>query len=311
MHTNAETTQSAPRALIAGWFSWSDCNATAGDVMACDVLSRWLNEAGLEHDIARAAPIEPALDWETLDPARYTHLVFVCGPFNDNAYARDILKAFAHCKTIGVNLSMIERLEDYNPFDLLFERDSDRANRPDLVFASERDDVPVAGLMLVHPQKEYGNRGRHDAAHQLIKRVLAKRGVACVPIDTCLVNNAGGFNTPAQINATIGRMDLVVTTRMHGLVMALRNGVPAVAIDAISGGAKVLAQANAVRWPIVETIDQLTDSWLNESLDKCLQPSIKQDIEQSQRIAENKLKALQEEIVAEVRASLPTRVSAR
>ena len=45
MHTQADTTSSSPRALIAGWFSWPDCNATAGDVMACDVLSRWLDEA--------------------------------------------------------------------------------------------------------------------------------------------------------------------------------------------------------------------------------------------------------------------------
>lgn len=304
MATQTTTTGRQPRALIAGWFSWPDCNATAGDVMACDVLSKWLSDAGLEHDIARAAPIEPTLDWKTLDPKRYTHLVFVCGPFNDNAYARDILGAFSHCKKIGVNLSMIARLEDYNPFDLLFERDSERTNRPDLVFAADLDNAPVAGLLLVHPQKEYGDLGKHKHAHELIKRVLAERGIACVPIDTCLEHNHGGLTSPEQINAVIDRMDFVVTTRMHGLVMALRNGVPAVAVDAISGGAKVLAQAKSVEWPVVTTIDELTDQWLADAIDQCLDPAIKQAVEHAQAVAAKQLAALRDEMTSAVQADL-------
>ena len=306
MTTWATTIDSRPRALIAGWFSWPDCNATAGDVMACDVISQWLTNAGLEHDIARAAPIEPTLDWKALDPKQYTHLVFVCGPFNDNAYARDILEAFSHCKKIGVNLSMIARLEDYNPFDLLYERDSDRMNRPDLVFAAGLDDAPVAGLLLVHPQKEYGDLGKHKQAHDLIKHVLAVRGVACVPIDTCLEYNAAGLNGPVQINAVMSRMDLVVTTRMHGLVMALRNGIPAVAVDAISGGAKVLAQAQSVEWPVVTTVDNLTEQWLTDAIGLCLSPAIEQAVENARALAAMKLQAIRDEITSAVQADLNT-----
>lgn len=304
MTSQTTTIDTTPRALVAGWFSWPDCNATAGDVIACDVLSRWLTDTGLEHDIARAAPIEPALDWKTLDPKRYTHLVFVCGPFNDNAYAREILQTFNHCKKIGVNLSMISRLEDYNPFDLLLERDSDRTSRPDLVFAAGLSEVPVVGLLLVHPQKEYGDRGEHKRAHELIKRVLAERGVACVPIDTCLKNNAGGLATPEQINALIARMDMVVTTRMHGLVMALCNGVPAVAVDAIAGGAKVLAQAQSVEWPVVTTVDKLDEHWLIGAVDQCLGMAIKHRVEHSLALATKKIEELHDELSSAVHDTL-------
>jgi len=311
MHTQTDTIRPRPRALIAGWFSWADCNATAGDVMACEVLSRWLDEAGLEHDIARSATIGPALDWKTLDPVQYTHLVFVCGPFNDNLYARDILQTFSRCKTIGVNLSMIASMEEYNPFDVLLERDSDRAHRPDLVFASRVSDVPVVGLLLVHPQKEYGQRGKHAQANALIKQVLSDLGVACVPIDTCLEQNAGGLKTPEQINALIARMDMVVTTRMHGLVMALRNGVPAVAVDPIAGGAKVVAQAKSIDWPVFTTPDQLSEQWLMHAVAQCLDPAIKQRVEHSRQIALARLADLKAEIVRTVRDSLNSAVSAR
>ena len=49
----------------------------------------------------------------------------------------------------------------------------------------------------------------------------------------------------------IARSDVVVTTRLHGLVLALKNGVPALAVDPVAGGAKVAAQAAAWGWPVL------------------------------------------------------------
>ncbi len=57
--------------------------------------------------------------------------------------------------------------------------------------------------------------------------------------------------TAAQVEAVIARADVVVTTRLHGLVLALKNGVPALAIDPVAGGAKVAAQAAAWGWPVL------------------------------------------------------------
>ena len=62
---------------------------------------------------------------------------------------------------------------------------------------------------------------------------------------------------------------MVVTTRMHGLVLALKNGVPALAVDPIIGGAKVTAQAGAWTWPAVLAAGALTEAGLGHWWDWC------------------------------------------
>jgi hypothetical protein len=71
-------------------------------------------------------------------------------------------------------------------------------------------------------------------------------------VDTRLAH--GEWRSPAsaaQVEAVIARADVVVTTRLHGLVLALKNGVPALAIDPVAGGGKVAAQAAAWGWPVL------------------------------------------------------------
>jgi polysaccharide pyruvyl transferase WcaK-like protein len=65
-------------------------------------------------------------------------------------------------------------------------------------------------------------------------------------------------------------MDLVITTRLHGLVLALKNGVPAIAIDPIPRGFKIEGQAHTVGWPVVLPVDGLTNERLEEAFDCCL-----------------------------------------
>jgi hypothetical protein len=72
-------------------------------------------------------------------------------------------------------------------------------------------------------------------------------------------------STPAGLDALLRRMDVIVTTRLHGLVLGLRSGVPALAIDPVVGGAKVSAQARALQWPAAVTADAdeaQFDRWL-------------------------------------------------
>ena len=61
----------------------------------------------------------------------------------------------------------------------------------------------------------------------------------------------------------------MVTTRLHGMVLSLRQGVPAVAIDAIPGGAKVTRQAAALGWPAALRAD-VSDEALGKAWDFCL-----------------------------------------
>jgi Polysaccharide pyruvyl transferase len=169
----------------------------------------------------------------------------------------------------GLNLSMLEPPEVWNPFEFLLERDSVRAARADLVFTTPHSPVPVVGVVLVHPQKEYAS-GLHERAHAVIRRLCQQRQIAVVEIDTRLDQNTSGLRSPAEVESLIARMDLVLTTRLHGLVLALKHGVPVLAIDPIAGGAKVSRQAKTIGWPLAFIADQMTDAEFDSAFAYCL-----------------------------------------
>src|SRR5262245_35034164 len=258
------------RALVTGWFSFEGMGATAGDLLARDVVRGWLERADLPHDVAVALPFRDGVSLAKVDPGRYTHLLFVCGPFGDDGRTRGLLGRFAHCRRIGVNLSMLHDLAEWNPFDLLFARDGSRGAAPDVTFAARAPSVPLAALVLVAPQKEYRKRGRHEVANAALRGVLAAREAAAVTIDTRLDANATGLRTPREVESLIARMDVVLTTRLHGLVLALKNGVPALAVDPIVGGAKIAEQARVLGWPVLFRPEDLDAEALLGAFDWCL-----------------------------------------
>jgi hypothetical protein len=196
-------------------------------------------------------------------------VLFVCGPFGNGWPITEFLPRFAGCRLVGLNLSMLEPLAAWNPFDVLFERDSTTAARPDVSFLARQPRVPVVGVVLVHPQSEYKG-GLHRVANEAFQRLVARRELAAVTIDTRLDVNGMGLRSPAEVESLIARMDAVLTTRLHGLVLALKNGVPALAIDPIAGGAKVRRQAATVGWPVVFGAADLTDAALDAAFDYCL-----------------------------------------
>src|SRR5258706_8699885 len=102
--------------LVAGWFSFEKMGATAGDIIARDLVSSWLEEAGITYDIALASPFEGGINWEETDPHRYTDVVFVCGPFGNGWPVTEFLKYFSGCRLTGINLSMLQSPQEWNPF---------------------------------------------------------------------------------------------------------------------------------------------------------------------------------------------------
>jgi hypothetical protein len=265
------------RALAAGLFSFPTHGATAGDLIACEVVCGWLAEAGLEYDVALAPPFTGGCDWREVDPRNYSHVVWICGPLGESTEAFSRLrKRFPPegRRWIGIDLSMQDPVEDWNPFDVLLERDSDRHGRPDLAFASERTLVPVVGLVQVEPFTPlFPGRDRQDDARAAVRRLAYLRPAAVVDIDTRLdVANASGLGTAAEVEALIARMDVVVTTRLHGLALALKNGVPAVAVDPVAGGDKITAQARALDWPAAFSVDEASGEVLEQAFGFALSP---------------------------------------
>lgn len=269
------------KALVMGYFS------TLGDHDSLEIVKRWIRDAGGDYSVAPFKTsirdrIEGAIDPEKANPSEYTHVIVVCGPCWKPFYIRRVpidARKFAHCRFIGINLSMIEPLASWNPFDDLIERDSDLNQRPDLTFLWERPLVPVVGVCLVHPQKAYGDRQLHERANLAIRRFLSTRELAIVEIDTAwpAFLNRTGLRTPAEIEALIARVDVLLTTRLHGMVYALKRGVPVVAVDAIRGGAKVTAQARCLGWSQIIDSEKITDEKLSVAFEYCLRPESKME----------------------------------
>lgn len=289
------------KVLLTGWFSFEQMGASAGDLMARDVAAAWMEEAGAAYEIAHASPFEGGVRLDEIDPSVYTHLVFVCGPFGNGPPITDLLRRFSHCKLIGLNLSMLEPLEVWNPFSLLLERDSSRIARPDMSLLSLRPLVPVVGLVLIDDQPEYGERDLRKEANEAFGRLLAGRETAVVKIDTRMDENATGLRTPQEVESLIARMDVVLTTRLHGLVLALKNGVPVIAIDSVAGGHKVSRQAGTLGWKSAFLAEALVDEELDEAFSFCLSIEGRKLARECSRSAKKSLEQTGDEFIRALR----------
>lgn len=263
------------RVLVAGWFSFEKMGTTAGDLIAQDIVCSWLRETNINYEVAAAKPFAfpGSVLWEKQDPERYTDIVFVCGPFGNGWPVTEMLSHFLKARLSGVNLSLLQSLKEWNPFTFLYERDSSRTSNPDITFCKPNAKVPVVGVILVHKQKEYGDRSHHDKANQAINKLIYSREMAVVKIDTVLEKNEGGLRTSGEVETLISKMDVVITTRLHGTVLALKNGVPVISIDPISGGAKITQQVRTFGWPLLFGVDNLDDKVLEEAFVYCLSNS--------------------------------------
>ena len=264
------------RALVVGYFS------TVGDLEVLSVVRSWLGSAGVLHDVSAfdariSTAITGSVDWRRCDPSSYTHLIVTCGPFTREFFVRTgfDLDRFAHCVRMGVNLSMIAPLEDYDPLDVVVGRDSDRWVRPDLSFLDSPGRLPVVGLCLAPPQREYGERQLHVDAGDALREAARRVGVAVQPLDTRWpeARNDGAVDSTAGFESLVSRLDAVLTTRLHGAVLALKNSVPVLAVDPVAGGDKVSRQMRAVGWPRVHRAEDVDVAALAEDLRWCLTPA--------------------------------------
>lgn len=261
------------RALILGHFS------TVGDIECLRFVEAELRDKAIGYDTAAfgekpRSALPGSLLPAAAEPKRYSHLIVICGPCFPELFrrARFDLDAWRHATRIGVNLNMIEPLEQWNPFDVLIERSSERALRADLAFLGTNQAAPVIGRCIIASQKEYGTRSRQGETIALIDDLLIVAAHPVIEIDTRwpLKSNRTGLASPEHVGALMSRCDAVVTNRLHGLVFALRHGVPTLAIDGIAGTDKLTAQAKIIGWPCCLSIDAATREKMADALLWCL-----------------------------------------
>ncbi|MPY42336.1 polysaccharide pyruvyl transferase family protein [Streptomyces phyllanthi] len=251
---------------MTGWFSFRDGEATAGDVLALRRVEDVLREERLAYDIVWSPGFRPGdLDLERVRPRAYSHLVFVCGPLHGEQIVA-LHRRFRHCVRIAVGVSVIDGDDPaVTGFHRVLARDAPGAEPvEDLAARAPSMAVtPVVGVLLTLGQGEYGELRRHGEVAAAVTRWLAGKDCARLELETRLDAHDWHLSaTPAQLQSVLARLDLVVTDRLHGLVLGLRAGVPVLAVDPVAGGAKVSAQARACGWPALVPAEHLHEGQL-------------------------------------------------
>ena len=254
--------------VLAGWFSFDEVIATLGDELGGDVVAGWLTDLEIDHDVAWAPYLDRGVDWRDVDPADYTHLVFVSGPLGDRSLLRELTEAFAGVQRWAVNVSVVEE-SARGLFDRVWERDAAGVARPDLAVEGPDPDAPVGAVAFTPVQGEYGERSQAERVRGAIEEWLADRALPWFELDMDLYEKPHA-RRPAQVEALVRRADVVVSMRLHALVLGLKHGRPVVACDPIAGGAKVTSQAAALDWPLVLPAEELTAGALDAALERCL-----------------------------------------
>ncbi len=289
-------------------------------MLALAAVEQALDQVGIGYEVAWSPVFRPgALRLEDAAPDRYTHLVFVCGPVH-GAPVADLHTRFATLRRIAVGVSVIDRTDPAcRGFDLVLARDGDQGPpRYDLSAAvpphppprttasTPAPPVPVTGVVLASGQGEYGLRRRHEQVTGNLTGWLGGKTCAPVPLETRLDSRDWRLCSSANAFETLlSRMDVVVTTRLHGLALALRAGLPALAVDPVEGGGKVTAQASAWQWPAILSAVQAGDPGrLDELWAWCLSPDARQAATTAARTAPADAEALLAALVTDLRSDL-------
>ena len=154
-------------------------------------------------------------------------------------------------------------------FDRVWERDAAGLARPDLAVEGPEPEAPVLAVAFTPVQGEYGERSQAERVRGAIEEWLADRALPWFELDMDLFEKPHA-RRPAQVEALVRRADVVVSMRLHALVLGLKHGRPVVACDPIAGGVKVSSQAAALDWPLVVPAEQLTADALDAALECCL-----------------------------------------
>ncbi len=287
--TRPAATASAPRALIAGHFSIPGGRATFGDVEAMEVVCAWLEKARIPYDVA--SNDEDGVDGPrllALDPANYSIFIFVCGPWYPRKKIHALLlQQFSHCLKIGINLTIAE--PGNAGFDILLARDTPHQHRADLAFGRPTEHLPVIGVLLVERQAAYGSKQRHLYVKKVFEEYLSTAKVVPLYFDTVIYGNRAGLKSSAAFESLLSKVDILITNRLHGLVLGLKNHIPVVAVDSVAGGGKVSAQASALGWTVLIPVEELSVEKLDETIKNCLNQDMRPLLETVHRQAATSL----------------------
>ena len=115
------------------------------------------------------------------------------------------------------------------------------------------------GLSMRGPQNEYGteaclSKQLDETINSALSEIETWKNTRVIKIENHLQRSG---LSPSEIEDQYRSCDLVISSRFHGCMMALRHLVPFIAIDQIKNGAKVLNLVGETGWPHVYQVDKI------------------------------------------------------
>jgi hypothetical protein len=273
----AASTRAAGGEVLVAWYGAFAGHGTIGDLLSLEsVVARLVAEGWRVAHASAAGLVIPGatrVQWDEVDPRRFAAVLFVCGPIiAGHPETEALFSRFRGRPLGGVGVSLFGPGHPMHadPFTTVFARQGRAKRYEDVALIAplpvlpERDRAGqefVIGLALRGSQEEYGaDHCLWDQAERLARaaadHLLRSAGGRVETIENHLAR-AGLSAT--DIEARYAGCDLVITTRFHGAMLAVRHGVPFVALDQIRGGGKVAPLLAARGWPHVLRVDRATE----------------------------------------------------
>ncbi len=280
--------------ILVTWYGSFSKNGTVGDYLSVNSLTHFLEKHNYDFDCASYKPFHNLkgnpIELENALPSDYDIIIFCCGPILKNH--ENLNSLFEKFKTlykvgIGVSLFPKDHFNFYNPFDFVLARENGTEMYEDIaIIASHTKQTKYSnqeglkiGLILRNEQHEYGKKNCKSDKAYLYLMIIAKtligtretfsnklmklftKGAPAKASGTILeINNhleTSGL-TPQEIENQYSECDLILTTRFHGSMLALRNDIPFIALDQIKNGAKVYKLVSQTGYPFVWKINKLS-----------------------------------------------------
>lgn len=261
-----------PEVLVA-WYGSFGGHGTIGDLLSLESVVARLAAEGWRVAHASApefmVPGATRVAWDEVDPQRFAAVIFTCGPIIAGHPQTEALFArFRGRPLLGVGVSLFDPAHERHadPFTAVLARQGGSERFEDVALVAPLPLLApcdragrglVIGLALRGPQAEYGTPNclsDHTAhlARAAAEELLRPAGGRVETIDNHLARSG---LAPRDIEARYAACDLVITSRFHGAMLALRHRVPFVAIDQIRGGGKVAPLLADGGWPHVLRAD--------------------------------------------------------
>ncbi len=267
--------------IIIAWWGSIELGPTIGDQLAVDAVVSWLSQYSCQISVASALPYfhkkAKTVHWSEIDPKNYDTFVFVCGPLVfDYPQFSELIKRFLCCRRIAVGVSILDPKanELKELFDHIVARDGLLPETFDLALAAKRwtsfprllpkKKISRVGVILRGEQTEYQAACFHENAQKMIEKTLKILSLEGFYFDTVFKPGYG----VREVLKNYDKVDLILTTRMHGTLFAIGKGIPVIAIDQIKSGKKVSAITQKIQWPYLFEAENLTSEQLIEAINK-------------------------------------------